>query len=85
MVLVRVGTLDDEGKRIVKPDVHIFTSTKLDWVDLSGEKERGVPIMEQRYKRAQVLTKEANERYDAVSKMEDAAKAAKKAKEEIKT
>ena len=77
---VRVGTLDDESKKTVKPDVHIFTSTKLDWVDLTSEKERGVPIMEKRYKRRQVWRKDANERYDVLEQKMDAAK---KAEEQI--
>jgi hypothetical protein len=48
----------------MKPDVHIFTSTKLDWVDLTGEKERGVPIYEGYYRRSEVWSKEANARFD---------------------
>ena len=73
---VRVGTLDDESKKTVKPDAHIFTSTKLDWVDLTSEKERGVPIMEQRYRRSQVWRKDANERFDVLKQKMDAAKKA---------
>jgi hypothetical protein len=34
---VRVGTLDDPTA--VRPDAHIFTRSKLPWVDLSGETE----------------------------------------------
>ncbi len=32
---IRVGTLDDPGR--LPPDVHIFTTTKLPWVNLSNE------------------------------------------------
>lgn len=34
---VRVGTTDDPSR--LPPDVHIFTQTKLPWVDLSNEKQ----------------------------------------------
>lgn len=78
---MKVGTLDDESKNTVKPDVHIFTSTKLDWVDLTSEKERGVPILEKSYLRSQVWRKDANERYDVLEQKMDAAK---KAEEESK-
>lgn len=70
---VRAGTLDDESKSKVKPDVHIYTSTKMDWVDLSSEKERGIPIMEKSYRRKQLWRKEANERFDALKEKMDAA------------
>jgi hypothetical protein len=63
---VRAGTLDDESKKTVKPNVHIFTSTKMDWVDLTSEKERGIRIMEGSYRRSQVWRKDALERYDVL-------------------
>jgi hypothetical protein len=63
---VRAGTLDAESKKSIKPDVHIFTSTKLDWVDLTSEKERGIPILEGSYRRAQVWRKDALERYNVL-------------------
>lgn len=34
MIFVRVGTLDEPAA--LPPDVHIFTRSKLPWVDLSG-------------------------------------------------
>jgi hypothetical protein len=71
---VRVGTMNDEGKERVKPDCHIFTSTKLDWVDLTKERERGLPILEGRYVRANIWPKESNERFDALMKKMNAAK-----------
>ena len=41
MLLVKTATLDDAGRKRVPPDVHIFTSSKVQWVDLTGEEERG--------------------------------------------
>jgi hypothetical protein len=64
MTFVRVGTLDDESKETAKPDVHVFTLTKMDWVDLTDEKEKGVPIMEGASQRNDVWRKDALERYD---------------------
>ena len=71
---VRAGTLDDESKSAAKPDVHIYTSTKLDWVDLTGEKERGIPVFENTYKRVDVWRKDANERFDVLKQRMDEAK-----------
>ncbi|KAF2691799.1 hypothetical protein K458DRAFT_411509 [Lentithecium fluviatile CBS 122367] len=82
---VRAGTLDDEGKKRVRPDAHIFTSTKMDWVDLTGEKERGLPIFEASYKRKEAWGKEANERFNRLKEKMEAAKeagGASKGKEE---
>lgn len=70
---VRAGTLDDESKKALKPDVHVFTLTKMDWIDLSSEKKRGVPIMENSYKLANVWREDAIERYEVLKqKIEDA-------------
>ena len=44
---VRVGTLDDPDA--FPPDIHIFTSTKQPWVQLSGE----VPVVPEYYRSAQ--------------------------------
>jgi hypothetical protein len=41
---VRVGTLLEPGR--VPPDVHIFTSTKLPWVTLTGD----IPVFEEYYR-----------------------------------
>jgi hypothetical protein len=73
---VRVGTLDDESKKTVKPDIHIFTSTKMDWIDLTSEKERGVPIMEEFYKWSQVWRKDALGRLDVLKQKMNEAKRA---------
>lgn len=74
---VRAGTLDDEAKILIKPDIHIFTSSKMEWVDLTSERERGVPIVEERaYTRREVWSKESNERFDALKrKMKEAGSA----------
>lgn len=73
---VRAGTLDDESKKTVRPDAHIFTSTKMDWVDLTGEEERGVPVLEGRYRMRDVWRKDAVERYDAMTKQRNETKQA---------
>ena len=65
---MKAGTLDDEGKKRVKPDVQIYTSTKMDWVDLSGEKERGVPVLEEYYRRDKVWRKDALERMEVLER-----------------
>jgi len=41
---VRVGTLDEAGR--CPPDIHIFTSTRLPWVELAD----GKPVMEEFYR-----------------------------------
>ncbi|KKY13898.1 putative glutathione-dependent formaldehyde-activating [Phaeomoniella chlamydospora] len=73
---VDAGTLDDQSKQTVKPDVHINTSTKMDWVDLTSEKERGIQVLEKDYKASQVWRKDALERFDVLKQRR------KKAKEE---
>ena len=57
VAFIRVGTLKNASE--VRPDVHIFTSTKMPWVDLSREK---VPVCEEYYVTEDVWTKEALER-----------------------
>jgi hypothetical protein len=63
---VRAGTLDEESKKGVRPDIHVFTTTKMDWVDLMGERERGVPIVEGTYKVKDVWREDALERFDVL-------------------
>jgi hypothetical protein len=65
---IKLGTIDHEDRirAGMKPDVHIFTTTKLDWVDLSGEREKGVPIFEKTYRRSEVWSKEANRRFEVL-------------------
>jgi len=54
---VRVGTLD--APAALPPDVHIYTSTKLPWLDLGD----GIPVFEEYYRRSDVWRPEALERF----------------------
>jgi hypothetical protein len=56
---VRAGTLDDPAS--VSPDVHIFTSTKLPWVELP----EGVPSFSSYYETEKLWPAESLERYAA--------------------
>lgn len=58
-VMVRVGTLDDPGA--VKPDVHIFTRSKLPWVVIPD----GVPSFEAFYSLREVWRPESLARFEA--------------------
>nr|WP_319388857.1 GFA family protein [uncultured Cohaesibacter sp.] len=53
---VRVGTLDHPGA--LPPDIHIYTSTKLDWITLPD----GVPAVEDYYRLSEVWSDESLER-----------------------
>jgi hypothetical protein len=55
-LLVRVGTLDHP--ELVKPDVHIFTRSKLPWFDLPKD----VPSFESFYRIQEVWSAESKER-----------------------
>ena len=46
---VKVGMLDlnDEGRKSVRPTAHVFSTTKIEWVDLNSEKEKGIPVFEE--------------------------------------
>ena len=55
-LFVRAGTLDDPTA--VRPDVHIFTRSKLPWVDLP----KGVPAFESIYKIEEFWSAESKER-----------------------
>ncbi len=57
---VRVGTLDEAGS--VPPDIHIFTSTKLPWVQLPDD----VPVMEEYYSAKKYWPQESLERFAAL-------------------
>lgn len=58
---IRVGTLDE--KSAITPDVHIFTATKVAWVDLND----GKPAFEEFYPDAgAVWSSDARERWSAV-------------------
>jgi hypothetical protein len=56
---VRMGTLDET--RGVVPDVHIFTTSKQDWVILPD----GAPVFEEYYRREEVWRPEALARREA--------------------
>lgn len=54
---VRVGTLDNAT--LFAPDIHIFTSTRLSWVQLP----LGIPAVEDYYRRSQYWPRESLDRY----------------------
>ena len=56
---VRVGTLDEPGR--LKPDIHIYTSTKQPWVTIPPDM-KSVPEF---YNRAEVWSEEAQARWRA--------------------
>ena len=56
---VRAGTLDHSDA--VKPDVHIYTSTKVPWLVLDDR----VPVFDEYYRRSDVWRPEAYARYKA--------------------
>lgn len=58
-VYVKCGTLDKGSRERVRPDVHIFAETKVEWVDLRGEVERGVRVCEGFYERDEVWSGES--------------------------
>ncbi|MEC9347790.1 MAG: GFA family protein [Pseudomonadota bacterium] len=56
---IRVGTLDDPGA--LPPDIHIFTATRLAWVQLPD----GVPAVPEFYDRADIWSADALKRWAA--------------------
>ncbi len=59
IAFVRVGTLDDPD--LTPPDVHIFTSTKQDWVVLP----EGARVFDEFYHPAEVWSEESRARFRA--------------------
>ncbi len=57
---VRVGSLDDPNQW--PPDIHIYTSTKQDWVSLAD----GVPVVEEYYKSSEHWPAESLSRVKAL-------------------
>lgn len=57
-MFVRVGTLD--RNHVLKPDIHIYTETKIPWVDL-GRSE--VPVVEAWYDREEVWSMDSLKRW----------------------
>ena len=54
---VRLGTLDEPR---FAPDAHIFTSTKLPWINLDD----GIPSFREFYVKSEMWSRESIERYD---------------------
>ena len=57
IAFVRVGTLDDPGR--LPPDIHIYTSTKLAWLELPA----GAKVVEEFYSPADVWSAESRNRF----------------------
>lgn len=66
-VYVKAGTLDEASRVRVRPDVHIFTRSKVEWVDLRGEEQRGIKVCEGFYDRGDVWTEDSLERLERLS------------------
>lgn len=60
VAFVRVGTLADPSR--CPPDIHIFTSTKQPWVDLSGQ----ASVVEHYYRQSDYWPAESIARYKAL-------------------
>jgi hypothetical protein len=54
VVCLKVGTLDDESKRRVRPDVHVFTGTKMERIDLESDRAIGAKIFEEYYDKRKI-------------------------------
>jgi hypothetical protein len=59
---IRVGTLDAESRKEMKPDVHIYTESKMDWVTLPDD----VPVKDKFYNLDQVWSDESMKRWEAL-------------------
>ena len=57
---IRVGTLDEPSD--FSPDIHIYTSTKLPWVNLTGE----IPVVSEYYDFKEYWPEESIKRREAV-------------------
>ena len=55
--MIRSGTLDDT--KLVKPQAHVFTRSKLPWMTLSTN----VPVFEEFYGREEVYTEKSFEKW----------------------
>jgi hypothetical protein len=69
LAFVRAGTLDDPCRERVRPDVHIYTSTKVPWVDLKGEEARGAKVFEEFYDVPKLWSEESLRRKDEAMAM----------------
>jgi hypothetical protein len=59
IAFVRVGTLDERGR--LPPDIHIYTSTKLPWLELPADAK----AVDEYYAPAEVWPTESRERFRA--------------------
>ncbi|MEM7462648.1 MAG: GFA family protein [Pseudomonadota bacterium] len=57
---IRIGTLEEPGR--CPPDIHIFTSSKMPWVNLSSD----VPVYEEYYNISEIWPQPARDRWRAV-------------------
>ncbi|HIF09109.1 MAG TPA: aldehyde-activating protein [Sneathiellales bacterium] len=57
---VRVGTLDDPN--VLKPDIHVFTPAKQDWLQLSND----VPQVDEYYQKVDYWPIESIDRFNQV-------------------
>ena len=55
--LLRVGTLDN--KNAVKPDIHIFTSTRQDWLKFADD----LPVVEEYYRKEDYWPEDSKDRF----------------------
>jgi hypothetical protein len=63
---VRASTLAEGSKQRISPDVHIFTASKVQWLDLSREKERGIPVCEEYYAKEDLWREASLKRWKAL-------------------
>jgi len=57
VAFVRVGALNNS--RLVRPDIHIYTSSKVNWLNFDGD----VPVVEEYYRRSEYWPEESIQRY----------------------
>jgi hypothetical protein len=48
--------------------VHIFTSTKMEWVDLESDRAKGAKVFEEYYDKRKIWSKESLKRWDVLLK-----------------
>lgn len=69
VAFVRVGTLEDASE--IRPDVHIFTVSKLPWLRLEDD----VPVLPEYYRRQELWPEPSRARLRALRRENDAATA----------
>ena len=83
-MFVKTGTMDRQSKERCRPDVHIFARSKVAWVDLGAERERGVGVWEERYDKEGVWGEESLRRWKVLGEWAAERKKAEEAREEGK-